>query len=195
MLLEAWRRWGPGSLRRLRGMFAFALYDEHQGTLTLARDHFGIKPLFWTAIGGGIAFASELKGLRPLLGDRPPIDHTAVVASLMYYWIPEDHCVYEGVHKLPPGSWLQVGPDGRRRLERFFDPRTELAEPSDRRVDVEELRRVLEDSVAAHLVADVPISTFLSGGLDSSLLTVLAAQKNRDIDCYTISFRPEDRKL
>jgi asparagine synthase (glutamine-hydrolysing) len=195
VLLEAWRRWGPGSLRRLRGMFAFALYDERQGTLTLARDHFGIKPLFWTATGGGLAFASELKGLRPLLGDRPPIDHTAVVASLMYYWIPEDHCVYEGVHKLPPGSWLQVGPDGRRRLERFFDPRAELAEPSGRQVDVEELRRVLEDSVAAHLVADVPISTFLSGGLDSSLLTVLAAGRNPDIDCYTISFRPEDRRL
>jgi asparagine synthase (glutamine-hydrolysing) len=195
VLLEAWRRWGPSSLRRLRGMFAFALYDERQGTLTLARDHFGIKPLFWTATGGGLAFASELKGLRPLLGDRPPIDHTAVVASLMYYWIPEDHCVYKGVHKLPPGSWLQVGPDGHRRLERYFDPRAELAEPSDRRVDVEELRRVLEDSVAAHLVADVPISTFLSGGLDSSLLTVLAARRNRDIDCYTISFRPEDRKL
>ena len=195
VLLEAWRRWGPASLSRLRGMFAFALFDERAGTLTLARDQFGIKPLFWTATGGGLAFASELKGLRPLLGDHPPIDHTAVVASLMYYWIPEDHCVYEGVHKLPPGSWLQVGPDGRRRLERFFDPRAELAEPSGRRVDVEELRRVLEDSVAAHLVADVPISTFLSGGLDSSLLTVLAARHNRDIDCYTISFRPEDRRL
>lgn len=195
VLLEAWRRWGPGSLRRLRGMFAFALFDERQGTLTLARDHFGIKPLFYTTTGGGLAFASELKGLRPLLGDRPPIDHTAVVASLMYYWIPEDHCVYEGVHKLPPGSWLQVGPDGRQRLEHFFDARAELAEPSDRRVDVEELRRVLEDSVAAHLVADVPVSTFLSGGLDSSLITVLAAQRNRDIDCYTISFRPEDRRL
>lgn len=195
VLLEAWRRWGPGSLRRLRGMFAFALFDERQGTLTLARDPFGIKPLFYTETGGGLAFASELKGLRPLLGDRPPIDHTAVVASLMYYWIPEDHCVYEGVHKLPPGSWLQVGPDGRQRLEHFFDARAELAEPSDRRVDVEELRRVLEDSVAAHLVADVPVSTFLSGGLDSSLITVLAAQRNRDIDCYTISFRPEDRRL
>jgi asparagine synthase (glutamine-hydrolysing) len=195
VLLEAWRRWGPASLRRLRGMFAFALFDERQGTLTLARDQFGIKPLFWTARDGGVAFASELKGLRPLLGDRPPIDHTAVVASLMYYWVPEDHCVYQGVHKLPPGSWLQVGPDGRRRQERFFDPRAELAAPSGRRVDVEELRRVLEDSVAAHLVADVPISTFLSGGLDSSLLTILAARHNPDIDCYTISFRPEDRRL
>ena len=142
-----------------------------------------------------MAFASELKALRPLLGERPPIDHTAIVASLMYYWIPEDHCVYQGVHKLPPGTWLEVGPDGRRRQGRFFDPRAELAAPCGRRVDVEELRGVIEDSVAAHLVADVPISTFLSGGLDSSLLTVLAARLNRDIDCYTISFRPEDRRL
>jgi asparagine synthase (glutamine-hydrolysing) len=195
VLLEAWRRWGPASLRRLRGMFAFALYDEGQGTLTLARDQFGIKPLFYTFRDGGIAFASELKGLRPLLGARPQIDHSAIVASLMYYWIPEDHCVYQGVHKLPAGSWLQVSPDGRQRLERYFDPRVELAGPSDRQVDVEELRRVLEDSVAAHLVADVPIATFLSGGLDSSLITVLAARRNLDIDSYTISFRPEDRRL
>ena len=195
VLLEAWRRWGPASLRRLRGMFAFALFDEREGTLNLARDQFGIKPLFWTVRDGGVAFASELKGLRPLLGEHPPIDHTAIVASLMYYWIPEDHCVYQGVEKLPAGSWLQVGPEGRRRLERFFDPRSELAAPSGRRVGVEELRRVLEDSVAAHLVADVPVSTFLSGGLDSSLLTVLATRQNRDIDSYTISFRPEDRRL
>ena len=195
VLLEAWRRWGPASLPRLRGMFTFALFDEHEGTLTLARDQFGIKPLFWMAQDGGIAFASELKGLRPLLGERPTIDHTAIVASLMYYWIPEDHCVYQGVHKLPAGCWLQVGPDGRRRLERFFDPRAELAAPSGRNVDVDELRAVLEDSVAAHLVADVPISTFLSGGLDSSLLTVLAARQSPDIDSYTISFRPEDRRL
>jgi asparagine synthase (glutamine-hydrolysing) len=195
VLLEAWRRWGPASLPRLRGMFAFALFDEYEGTLTLARDQFGIKPLFWMAQDRGIAFASELKGLRPLLGERPTIDQTAIVASLMYYWIPEDHCVYQGVHKLPAGCWLQVGPDGRRRLERFFDPRAEFATPPARNVDVEELRGVLEDSVAAHLVADVPISTFLSGGLDSSLLTVLAARQNPDIDSYTISFRPEDRRL
>jgi len=195
VLLESWRRWGPASLRRLRGMFAFALYDARLGTLTLARDQFGIKPLFWMAQGGGVAFASELKGLRPLLGPRPALDETAVVASLMYSWVPEDHCVYQGVHKLPPGTWMEIGPDGVRRPGRFFDPRAELAAPSGRQVDVEELRRVLEDSVAAHLVADVPISTFLSGGLDSSLLTVLAARRDRDIDCYTISFRPEDRRL
>jgi asparagine synthase (glutamine-hydrolysing) len=194
VLLEAWRRWGPASLGRMRGMFAFAVYDERTGTLALARDHFGIKPLFYTLQHGGVAFASELKGLLPLLGERPPVDLSAIVASLMYYWVPESHCVYRGVHKLPPGCWLEVGPDGRHRLERFFDPRSELAVPTGR-VDVAGLRAVLEDSVAAHLVADVPISTFLSGGLDSSLLTVLATRHNQEIDSYTISFRPEDRRL
>jgi asparagine synthase (glutamine-hydrolysing) len=194
VLLEAWRRWGPASLGRMRGMFAFAVYDERTGTLALARDHFGVKPLFYALQHGGVAFASELKGLLPLLRERPPVDLSGIVASLMYYWVPDSHCVYHGVHKLPAGCWLEVGPDGRHRLERFFDPRNELAEPTGR-VDVEGLRAVLEDSVAAHLVADVPISTFLSGGLDSSLLTVLATRHNQEIDSYTISFRPEDRRL
>ena len=104
VLLEAWRRWGAASLRRLRGMFAFALFDERQGALILARDPFGIKPLFWTARDGGVAFASELEGAaaaaRASARDRP---HGASWPPCMYYWIPEDHCVYQGVDKLPPG--------------------------------------------------------------------------------------------
>ena len=95
----------------------------------------------------------------------------------------------------PPGSWLQVGPDGRRRLERFFDP----ARRARRAVRAAGRRGGVAPRAGGlgrrHLVADVPISTFLSGGLDSSLLTVLAARQNRDIDSYTISFRPEDRRL
>jgi len=195
VLLEAWRRWGPGCLDRVRGMFAFALYDERTGTLVLARDHFGIKPLFYTLRDGGVAFGSELKALRPVLGERPEIDPCALVASLMYYWVPEDHCVYRGVAKLPPGSWLEVAPDGSHRLQRYWDPATALTAPPEREVDVDALRTVLEESVAAHLVADVPVSTFLSGGLDSSLLTVLAVRHNRDIDSYTISFRGEDQRF
>jgi asparagine synthase (glutamine-hydrolysing) len=86
VLLEAWRHWGPECLGRLRGMFAFALFDERTGTLVLARDHFGIKPLFYAERGGGLVFASELKALRPVLEDRWDVDPTAVVASLMYCW-------------------------------------------------------------------------------------------------------------
>ena len=195
VLLEAWRRWGPECLGRLRGMFAFALFDEHTGTLVLARDHFGIKPLFYAERGGGLVFASELKALKPVLGDRWHIDPSAIVASLMYYWVPEGHCVIRGVEKLPPGCWLEVTPDGRHRLRRYYDLRTQVMEAADRDVSLPSLRAALEGSVAAHLVADVPVSTFLSGGLDSSLLTVLAARHNRDIDSYTISFRTADRRF
>jgi asparagine synthase (glutamine-hydrolysing) len=192
VLLEAWRRWGPQSLTRLRGMFAFALYDERSETLVLARDHFGIKPLFYTARDGGVAFSSELKGLAPVVG-TPTVNLSAIIASLMYYWIPDSQCVWEGVSKLAAGCWLEVTPTGHR-LHRWWDPQTELAGAAGE-VSVEDLRAVLEDSVAAHMVADVPVATFLSGGLDSSLLTVLAARHNPDLDAYTISFRPEDQRF
>ncbi len=194
VLLEAWRHWGSTSLGRLRGMFAFALFDERTGVLVFARDHFGIKPLFYARLHGGVAFASELKALKPMLSDRPEVDLGAIVASLMYYWVPEDHCVYRDVEKLPAGCWLEIAPTGRQCLRRFYDVRAELTQPAGHEVDITTLRAVLEDSVAVHLVADVPISTFLSGGLDSSLLTVLATRHNCDIDSYTISFRAEDRR-
>jgi asparagine synthase (glutamine-hydrolysing) len=190
--LEAWRRWGPQSLTRLRGMFAFALYDERSETLVLARDQFGIKPLFYTARDGGVAFSSELKGLAPVVG-TPTVNLSAIIASLMYYWIPDSQCVWEGVAKLAAGCWLEVTPTAQR-LHRWWDPQTELADAGDE-VSVEDLRALLEDSVAAHMVADVPVATFLSGGLDSSLLTVLAARHNPELDAYTISFRPEDQRF
>jgi asparagine synthase (glutamine-hydrolysing) len=204
VLLEAWRTWGPAALNRLRGMFAFALFDERTGRLVLARDPFGIKPLFWAERDGGVMFASELKAMARALPARLEVDHGAIVASLLYYWVPETHCVYRGVSKLPPGYWLEATPNGRCRMQAFYDPAEQLvasdhpgghgAPPKDA-VGVHELRTILEDSVAAHLTADVPVGTFLSGGLDSSLLTVLAARQNTDVDSYTIAFREEDQRF
>lgn len=195
VLLEAWRAWGPDSLRRLRGMFAFALYDERTGHLVLARDHFGQKPLFYTRRGdGGLAFCSELKGLVAALDGTLQVDPTALVASMMYYWVPEEHCAIQGVHKLPAGSWAEAHRDGSFRTTAYFQPQHELG-PDDGGVSIEELREILKDSIEAHLVADVPVSSFLSGGLDSSLITVVAKRANPNIDAYTIRFRPEDQKL
>jgi asparagine synthase (glutamine-hydrolysing) len=197
VLLEAWRHWGPASLDRLRGMFAFALYDTADRRLVLARDHFGIKPLFYTAREHGLAFASELKALRPMMGEVR-IDQTALVASVMYSWVPESHCMFEGARKLAPGTWLEIGPDGRHSVHRYWDPVSAAADAREAgerdRLDAARLGRIMEDSVAAHLVADVPIATFLSGGLDSSLITVMAMRHNTDIDSYTISFRDEDQR-
>jgi asparagine synthase (glutamine-hydrolysing) len=195
VVLEAWRLWGQESLPRLRGMFAFALYDRNDGRLILARDPFGIKPLFVLRHGQGIAFASELKALLPIAGPTATIDDHGVIASLIYGWVPNDFSMYRNITKLPPGHWLERRIDGKISEHVYWDPVTEMAEQDPHVFDVEQLRHVLEDSVAAHMIADVPVATFLSGGLDSSLVTVLARRQVETMDCFTIAFRADDQKF
>jgi asparagine synthase (glutamine-hydrolysing) len=193
VVLEAWRHWGPASLPRFRGMFAFALADETTGELFLARDPLGIKPLFYLRRGRGALFASELKALVSAVGPELRIEPGALVASMLYYWVPEQFCAIKGVRKLPAGSWARFTPDGREHLEHYWrvaDVAREAEESAP-----PDLGRVIEESVAAHLVADVPVSSFLSGGLDSSIITVLAHRAAQEIDAYTITFRPEDQRL
>ncbi len=193
VVLEAWRAWGPGALRRFRGMFAFALFDAETGDLVLARDPLGIKPLYYLPRGGGVVFASELKALVAALGSELRIEPGALVASMLYYWLPEQRCAIDRVQKLPAGSWARFRPDGSVGVQYYWRPADAAAEaaagpPAD-------LGTVIEESVAAHLVSDVPVSSFLSGGLDSSIVTVLAHQADAGIDAYTIAFRPEDQRL
>ena len=193
VVLEAWRSWGPEALRRFRGMFAFALLDERTGDLVLARDPLGIKPLYYLPRGAGVVFASELKALVAAAGSELRIEPGALVASMLYYWVPEQRCAIDGVQKLPGGSWARLRPDGSSRVQHYWRPADVAAEaaagpPAD-------LGAVIEESVAAHLVSDVPVSSFLSGGLDSSIVTVLAHRADAGIDAYTITFRPEDQRL
>jgi asparagine synthase (glutamine-hydrolysing) len=193
VVLEAWRHWGPGALHRFRGMFAFAIADERTGELVLARDPLGIKPLYYLPRGGGVAFASELKALVAAVGSELRIEPGALVASMLYYWLPEQRCAIDGVRKLPGGSWALLCPDGTLSVQHYWQVHDVAAEaaagpPAD-------LGEVIEESVTAHLVSDVPVSSFLSGGLDSSVVTVLAHQANPAIDAYTITFRPEDQRL
>ncbi|HEX4082312.1 MAG TPA: asparagine synthase (glutamine-hydrolyzing), partial [Acidimicrobiales bacterium] len=193
VVLEAWRYWGPDALPRFRGMFAFAVFDERTGTLSLARDQLGIKPLHYLPRKDGVVFASELKSIVSAVGQGMEADPGALVASLLYYWIPPERCAIKGVEKLPPGTWAEFTPDGRSTVHRYWSIAEVAAEaaagpPAD-------LREVIEASVAAHLVADVPVSTFLSGGLDSSIISVLAKRHNPGLDAYTITFRPQDHRL
>jgi asparagine synthase (glutamine-hydrolysing) len=193
VVLEAWRRWGPEALRKFRGMFAFALADEATGELVLARDPLGIKPLYLLTRGEGVLFASELKALVAAVGDELRIEPGALVASMLYYWVPEEWCAVAGVRKLPAGSWARFSPGGRSHFGHYWQVAEVAREAADG--PVADLRSVIEESVAAHLVADVPVSSFLSGGLDSSIVTVLAHQAAQEIDAYTITFRPEDQRL
>lgn len=193
VVLEAWRRDGIGCLPRLRGMFAFAVFDERTGELVLARDQLGIKPLFVVRRGDGVAFASELKALAGALGSGLRIDEAAVVASLLYYWVPDSRCAFREAEKLPPGSWLRVRPDGRVDRGRYWSLR-EVAEQGAGAAPPD-LAGVIEDSTRRHLLSDVPVATFLSGGLDSSYLTALAARHRPGISAYTIGFRGADAKF
>jgi asparagine synthase (glutamine-hydrolysing) len=193
VVLEAWRAWGPAALRRFRGMFAFALADTATGELVLARDPLGIKPLYYLRRGHGVLFASELKALLAAVGSELRIEPSALVASMLYYWVPEQNCAIRDVQKLPAGSWARFRPDGTHEMRSYWKVQdVALAAAEGPAAD---LRSVIEESVAAHLVADVPVSSFLSGGLDSSIITVLAHQATDQVDAYTIVFRPEDQKL
>src|SRR3954452_17245543 len=197
VLLEGWRRWGTDCLPRLRGMFAFGIFDERTGDLVLVRDQLGIKPLFLLRRGGGLVFASELKALAAATGGTLEVDHAALVASLLYYWVPDSRCAYREAEKLPPGSWLRCRPDGRVERGRYWNLKDVAAEGQERARAGEEpdIAAIVEESTRRHLLSDVPVATFLSGGLDSSYLTALAARDHPGISAYTIGFRAEDAKF
>jgi asparagine synthase (glutamine-hydrolysing) len=193
VVLEAWRHWGPAALNRFRGMFAFALADTVTGELVLARDPLGIKPLFYTERGDGLVFASELKAIVAAIGTELRIEPATLVASMLYYWVPEQRCAISGVHKLPAGSWARIRPGRRAEVSQYY--RVQDAAAAAAGQPQADLKTVIEESVRAHLIADVPVSSFLSGGLDSSVITVLAHRDNPAVDAYTITFRPEDQRL
>jgi asparagine synthase (glutamine-hydrolysing) len=193
VVLEAWRAWGPDALRRLRGMFALAVHDARTGSLTLARDPLGIKPLYVMERGDGVVFASELKAILAAVGNELTVDPEAMVASALYYWVPQEFDSVRGVAKLPPGTWRTYHRDGSSMSGVFWDVADEAARAAEgARAD---LRAVVAESVRAHLVSDAPVASFLSGGLDSSIVTALAHRQDPSIEAYTIAFRPEDQKL
>ncbi len=171
---------------RLRGMFAVAIWDANGRRLILARDRFGIKPLYYRLEGGELRFASELRALP-----RGEIDPEALEAYLAFNFVPAPYSIFQGTSKLPPGHLL-VWEKGSARVERFARPLPASAnelreEPAE--ALAEELRERMRDSVRAHLVSDVPVGVFLSGGIDSSLLAALAAEESSEpLRTFTIGF-------
>ncbi len=186
VLVHLYEQEGEAFARRLRGMFAVALWDAPRQRLVLARDRYGIKPLYYRAEGGGLEFASELRSLP-----RGEIDLDALEAFLAFNSIPAPLTIFRESRKLPPGHVL-VWEAGRTRLERYARP-APVPESEVRQDDeaelVEELRGRLRDSVRAHLLADVPVGVLLSGGIDSSALAALAAQETGEpVRTFSIGF-------
>ncbi|HWC27084.1 MAG TPA: asparagine synthase (glutamine-hydrolyzing) [Solirubrobacteraceae bacterium] len=192
VLVHLYEERGERMLDALRGMFALAVWDARERRLLLARDRFGIKPLYWRAADGVLSFASELKALRELPGFRGELDRDAVESYFAFNSIPSPLTIFRDVRKLEPGTLLSWRPGGAPELRRWCRP-APVAAPEvrddDERELAAELADRLRDSVAAHLVSDVPVGVWLSGGVDSGLLAALAAQQSGErLRTFSIGF-------
>jgi len=188
VLVHLYEEHGEGFAQRLRGMFAVAIWDSRRRRLVVARDRFGIKPLYYRDESGELMFASELRAFP-----RGEVDPDALEAFLAFNSVPAPFSIFAGTHKLPAGHLL-VWQDGETRVERYARTVPGEVRDEDSAELAEELRARLRDSVRAHLIADVPVGVLLSGGVDSSLLAALAAQESGDA-VHTFSIGFEERSF
>ena len=193
VLIEGCARWGvSGTLERINGMFAFALWDRRERSLTLVRDRMGIKPLFWAQTPDLFLFASELKAFRVHPQWRPEVDRDALAAYMRLSCVPAPHCIWKGARKLEPGTVLTLRPGEEPRVTRYWDmARVAHQDRAPMGMDeaTERLEHLLTQSVRRRLVADVPLGVFLSGGIDSSTVTALMRAAGADpIRTFTIGF-------
>jgi asparagine synthase (glutamine-hydrolysing) len=194
VLVHLYEERGPSFVEALRGMFAIAIWDARHGRLVLARDRFGIKPLYYRVAGGQLSFASELKALLRQPGFSREIDPAALEAFLAFNSIPAPLTIFTEARKLPPGHVL-VAERGEVEISRYARPApvpaSEVRTESDEAL-AEELRERMRDSVRAHLVSDVPVGVLLSGGIDSSALTALAAaESGYRVSTFSIGFEEQ----
>ena len=207
-IVHAWEEWGGDCPKKLRGMFAFAVWDARKGQLFLARDRLGKKPLYYTTDGSRFVFASEIKALAQDPDVKRELDPAALADYLNYHYIPFPGTIFKGIHKLEPGHCLlaqgggsSVGTSGSSRPAEtvqisirpywtlFYDPDHSLSEED----WVEALRDKLQEAVRIRLISEVPLGAFLSGGIDSSAVVALMSRvQSEPVKTFSIGFREDD---
>jgi asparagine synthase (glutamine-hydrolysing) len=195
VVLNAFIKWGTDCVKRFNGMFAFAVWDSLEKALYLFRDRMGVKPLFYYASEGVFAFASELKGLHAGLSGRLEIDDKALGEFFHYGYISTPRSIYKNVFKLEPGCFLKILENSRIEQHRYWDMNSfeEIRPPLSEESYIEELDSLMIDAFKKRLIADVPVGVFLSGGVDSSLVTaILARHSGADIKTFTIGFNEKN---
>ena len=208
VLLAAWAEWGTDCLSRLNGMFAFAIWDDRERTLTLVRDHVGIKPLYYAQLerqearGGRDArgpsdeflFASEVKAILASGLMNAQLDHESLHQFLTFLWVPDPNTLFRGIKTVPPGHYLTFK-ENQLSLHEWWDASfDEIAEGKNESWWQQETLETLDRVVRLEMVADVPLGSFLSGGIDSSGIVALMKQHSngRRVGTYTIGIEPED---
>jgi asparagine synthase (glutamine-hydrolysing) len=195
VLLQMYEEYGVDALKKLNGIFAFAIWDERESTLFVARDQLGVKPLYYSETPSGFLFGSELKALLICPEVDRSIDPIALDQHLAFQWAVAPRTIVSGVSKLEPGSALLIKDGAISRKWRYYElpyGQTQMSGSEDE--IAEQLRSVLATSVERQMVSDVPVGAFLSGGLDSSAVVAMARQSRPDyrMPCYSIGFEDED---
>ncbi|MGA7050352.1 MAG: asparagine synthase (glutamine-hydrolyzing), partial [Mycobacterium sp.] len=195
VLLAQYEKYGPGGVERLRGQFAYAIHDSATGETHLFRDRLGILPLYYYVHNDVFAFASEIKALLPVIG-APRVDEDSLHDYLAHRSVPAPYTLIEGVRKVPQGHHLVVKSDGTVQSTAYW---ALSPQPSGRKVSPREAVRLVDEALTASvreaLVADVPVGAYLSGGVDSSLITALVAQQRQGAGLHTFSAGFGDDRL
>jgi asparagine synthase (glutamine-hydrolysing) len=193
VLVEAYRFWGEDMLQKLRGMFAFGIYDRESRNLFCARDRVGKKPFVYAQTTSAFIFASEIPAAKQVKGVNKDYDHAAIAAMLLHNLrhIPDPHTAYRGIKKLRPGHAMVVRDGQVQRIWRYWTPT-----PSTDPITPKRLREILEESVTLRMQADVPVGALLSGGVDSSaIVALMQAQSRSPVHTYALGFNAEDEDL
>lgn len=190
VLLAAFAEWGLSALERLNGMFAFAVWDTALKQLTLVRDRFGVKPLYYAFVDETLIFASEIKAFRGVPGFQSRMNPSGLAEYLTFQNFFSDNTLFEGVRLLPAGCYFQVsleGPIGEPR--RYWDYHfQEPTEPVDEAEALDELDSLFQQAVSRQLISDVDVGSYLSGGMDSGSITALAAKQLPFMRTFTVGF-------
>jgi asparagine synthase (glutamine-hydrolysing) len=197
VIAHAYEEWGPGCLDRMNGDFAFAVWDRRERELFLARDRFGIRPLFVAELGGDLVFASEAKAILRHPEARRELDPAGLVETFTTWCISPDGSSFPGIRELAPAHYIVAGPEGIREERRWWDLRFSDAadvSPETRAALAEELDALLADATRLRLRADVPVAAYLSGGLDSSAIVALALEQ-MDETLYSFGIGFEDERF
>ena len=190
VVLNAYAAWGEAALDRFNGMFAFAVWDREERRLFLARDRYGIKPLYYTQQGATFLFGSEVKAILAHPAYRTELDRRALLEYFTFQNLFTDRTLFEGVRLLPAGHWLRLGADGASTGPiRYWDFHfAEPVSPADEADYVEELDRLFRQAVKRQLVSDVEVGAYLSGGMDSGSISAVAATELPYIRTFTAGF-------
>lgn len=188
VIVHAFEEWGKDCVRRFNGMFAFALWDTRKRELFLARDHLGIKPLYYADLGPRILFASEIKALLQDAACPREVDVEALAELFTFRYVPSPKTLFRGIGKLPPGHSMTLSSRGIE-VERFWEWVPRRRGNVDERALIEEYQTLLEDAVRIQLRSDVPLGLFLSSGIDSgALLAIMSQYSSGPVQAFTIGF-------